>query len=141
MINIKTINKKRKKVPGKQVTDLTTMTENKIKLQENVQSSSKNKLGGAHTTIIGGRAGKKLVKLVSQHPEVKKVIPTVISVKGIAGGSLTGKVLRADARGNLRLLLSEGRSFQEIRLVTTVGTAEEGDRIMNELNKILKTAL
>ena len=141
MINIKTINKKRKKVPEKQVTDLTTMTENKIKLQENAQSSSKNKLGGAHTTIIGGRAGKKLVKLVSQHPEVKKAIPTVISVKGIAGGSLTGKVLRADARGNLRLLLSEGRSFQEIRLVTTVGTAEEGDRIMNELNEILKTAL
>jgi len=141
VINIKTINKKRKKVPEKQVTDLTTMTENKIKLQENAQSSSKNKLGGAHTTIIGGRAGKKLVKLVSQHPEVKKVIPTVISVKGIAGGSLTGKVLRADARGNLRLLLSEGRSFQEIRLVTTVGTAEEGDRIMNELNEILKTAL
>ena len=128
-------------MPGKQVTDLTTMTENKIKLQENAQSSSKNKLGGAHTTIIGGRAGKKLVKLVSQHPEVKKVIPTVISVKGIAGGSLTGKVLRADARGNLRLLLSEGRSFQEIRLVTTVGTAEEGDRIMNELNEILKIAL
>jgi len=141
VINIKTINKKRKKVPEKQVTDLTTMTENKIKLQENAQSSSKNKLGGAHTTIIGGRAGKKLVKLVSQHPEVKKVIPTVISVKGIAGGSLTGKVLRADARGNLRLLLSEGRSFQEIRLVTTVGTAEEGDRIMNELNEILKIAL
>ena len=127
-------------MPGKQVTDLTTMTENKIKLQENAQSSSKNKLGGAHTTIIGGRAGKKLVKLVSQHPEVKKVIPTVISVKGIAGGSLTGKVLRADARGNLRLLLSEGRSFQEIRLITTVGTAEEGDRIMDELNEILKTA-
>jgi hypothetical protein len=117
------------------------MTENNSNLQENSQSSSKNKFGGVHTTIIGGRAGKKLVKLVSQHPEVKKVIPSVISVKGIAGGSLTGKVLRADARGNLRLLLSEGRSFQEVRLVTTVGTAEEGDRIMNQLNGILKTAL
>jgi Predicted metal-binding protein len=141
VINIKTISKKRKRLPGEQVTGLTRMMGNKTNLQENAQSSSKNKLGGVHTTIIGGRAGKKLVKLVSQHPEVKKVIPTVISVKGIAGGSLTGKVLRADARGNLRLLLSEGRSFQEIRLVTTVGTAEEGDRIMNELNKILKTAL
>lgn len=124
-----------------QVTGLTTMTGNKSNLQEKSQSSLKNKLGGVHTTIIGGRAGKKLVKLVSQHPEVKKLIPSVISVKGIAGGSLTGKVLRADARGNLRLLLSEGRSFQEVRLVTTVGTAEEGDRIMNELNEILKTAL
>lgn len=128
-------------MPREQVTGLTTMMENKSKLQENAQSSSKNKLGGVHTTIIGGRAGKKLVKLVSQHPEIKKVIPSVISVKGIAGGSLTGKVLRADARGNLRLLLSEGRSFQEVRLVTTVGTAEEGDRIMNELNEILRTAL
>ncbi len=128
-------------MPGEQVTGLTTMKENKSNFQENAQSSSKNKLGGVHTTIIGGRTGKKLVKLVSQHPEVKKVIPTVISVKGVAGGSLTGKILRADARGNLRLLLSEGRSFQEIRLVTTVGTAEEGDRIMDELNEILKTAL
>lgn len=117
------------------------MTENKDSLQENAQNPSKNKLGGTHTTIIGGRAGKKLIKLVSQHPEIKKVIPSVISVKGVAGGKLSGKVLRADARGNLRLLLSEGRSFQEVRLVTTVGTAEEGDRIMNELNEILKNAL
>jgi len=128
-------------LPGEQVTGLTIMTENNSNLQENAQNSSKSKLGGVHTTIIGGRAGKKLVKLVSQHPEVKKVIPSVISVKGIAGGNLTGKVLRADARGNVRLLLSEGRSFQEVRLVTTVGTAEEGDRIMNELNEILRAAL
>jgi hypothetical protein len=116
------------------------MAGDKNSLQENTQSSS-NKLGGTHTTIIGGRAGKKLVKSVSQHPEIKKVIPSVISVKGIAGGTLAGKVLRADSRGNLRLLLSEGRSFQELRLVTTVGTAEEGDRIMNELNEILRTAI
>ncbi|HWR26074.1 MAG TPA: DUF2103 domain-containing protein [Methanosarcina sp.] len=116
------------------------MAGDKNSLQENTQSSS-NKLGGTHTTIIGGRAGKKLVKLVSQHPEIKKVIPSVISVKGIAGGTLAGKVLRADSRGNLRLLLSEGRSFQELRLVTTVGTADEGDRIMNELNEILRTAI
>ncbi|MDI9394007.1 MAG: DUF2103 domain-containing protein [Euryarchaeota archaeon] len=117
------------------------MTENKDSLQENAQNPSKNKLGGAHTTIIGGRAGKKLIKLVSQHPEIKKVIPSIISVKGVAGGKLSGKVLRADFRGNPRLLLSEGRSFQEVRLVTTVGTAEEGDRIMNELNEIIKNAL
>ena len=106
------------------------MIENKDGLQENVQNSLKNKLGGTHTTIIGGRAGKKLIKLISQHSEIKKIIPSVISVKGVAGGKLVGKVLRADARGNLRLLLSEGRSYQEIRLVTTVGTAEEGDEIL-----------
>lgn len=110
-------------------------------MNQDAQNSSQNKLGGAHTTIIGGRTGKKLIRLVSQHPEVKKIIPSVISIKGIAGGNLTGKVLRSDARGNLRLLLSEGRSYQEIRLVTTVGTADEGERIMNELNEILRTAL
>lgn len=120
---------------------MTTMKENKSNIRKNTQSPSKKKLGGAHTTIIGGRAGKKYVKLISQHSKVKKIIPSVISVKGIAGGRLTGKVLRADARGNLRLLLSKGRSFQEVRLVTTVGTAEEGDRIMDELNEILRTAL
>jgi hypothetical protein len=117
------------------------MAENKSKINQSIKDSSRNKLGGAHTTVIGGRAGKKLIKLISQHPEIKKVIPSVISVKGIAGGNLTGKVLRSDVRGNLRLLLSEGRSFQEIRLVTTVGTAEEGDRIMNELNQSLENAL
>jgi hypothetical protein len=116
------------------------MAGNRSNLQENAQNSS-NKLGGTHTTIIGGRAGKKIVRQVSQHPEIKKVIPSVISVKGVAGGTLSGKVLRADFRGNLRLLLSEGRSYQELRLITTVGTADEGDRIMNELNEILRTAI
>lgn len=101
----------------------------------------KSKLGGSHTTIIGGRAGKKLVGLVSQHPEVKKIIPAVISVKGTAGGKLYGKLLRADSRGNLRLLLSEGRSIQELRIVTTVGSAVEGERIAEELNQILEDAL
>ncbi len=117
------------------------MTESVEISHECGKNSLKSKLGGAHTTIIGGRTGKKLVRLVSQHPEIKKIIPSVISVKGTAGGKLSGKVLRTDARGNLRMLLSEGRSFQELRLVTTVGTAEEGDRIMNELNEVLKEAL
>ncbi len=117
------------------------MTKNKSGLREQAQNSPKNKLGGVHTTIIGGRAGKKLVKLVSQHPEIKKVIPSVISVKGVPGGSLTGKILRSDVRGNLRLLISKGSSYQKVRIVTTVGTTEEGDRIMKELNENLRTSL
>ena len=117
------------------------MTKNKTGLREQAQKSPKNKLGGVHTTIIGGRAGKKLVKIVGQHREIKKIIPAVISVKGIPGGSLTGKISHSDARGNLRLLISEGRSSQKVRIVTTVGTAEEGDRIMKELNEILRTSL
>ena len=51
------------------------MIENKDSLQENAQNLSKNKLGGTHTTVIGG--AEKLIKLISQHPELK-VIPSVI---------------------------------------------------------------
>jgi hypothetical protein len=100
----------------------------------------KSKLGGSHTTIIGERQGKKLVALISRHPEVKKIIPSVITVrgKGVSGGIITGKVQRPDERGNLRLLISCGTSFQELRLITTVGDLSEGERIMRELNAILK---
>ncbi len=102
-------------------------------------SKLKNKLGGAHTTIIGGRHGKKIVSLISQHPEIKKIIPSVITVKGKgnSGGVITGKVQRPDDRGNLRLLLSHGTSSQEIRIITTVGDASEGLRIMDEINSVL----
>ena len=99
----------------------------------------KNKLGGSHTTIIGERQGKKIVSMVSQHPEVKKIIPSVITVraKGASGGVITGKVQRPDERGNLRLLISYGTSSQELRIVTTVGDVREGERIMDELNAML----
>ncbi|WP_292462587.1 DUF2103 domain-containing protein [Methanolobus sp.] len=100
----------------------------------------KSKLGGSHTTIIGERQGKKLVALISRHPEIKKIIPSVITVKGKApsGGVITGKVQRPDERGNLRMLISCGTSFQELRIVTTVGNLLEGERIMGELNAMLK---
>jgi hypothetical protein len=100
----------------------------------------KSKLGGSHTTIIGERQGRKIVALISQHSEVKKIIPSVITVrsKGVSGGVITGKVQRPDERGNLRLLISFGTSFQELRIVTTVGDVHEGERIMNELNAMLR---
>ena len=98
-----------------------------------------NKIGGSHTTIIGGRHGKKLVKLISQHIEVKKIVPSVITVRGKSNpcGLIIGKVLRPDERGNLRLLISQGTSSQELRIVTTVGDVQSGERIMNELNQII----
>lgn len=102
-------------------------------------SRPKSKLGGSHSTIIGGRAGKKIVSLVTRHPEVKKIIPSVITVKGKgnSGGMLTARVQRPDDRGNLRLLISHGTSFQELRLITTVGSFSDGERIMEELNSLL----
>jgi hypothetical protein len=99
----------------------------------------RDKLGGAHTTVIGGRTGKKILRLVGGHPDIKRIIPSVITVRGksASGGALSAKVLRPDGRGNLRLLLSQGTSSQEIRIVTNVGEFAEGERVMAELNAIL----
>lgn len=99
-----------------------------------------NKIGGSHTTIIGGRHGKKLVQLISLHTEVKKIVPSVITVRGKSnpGGLIIGKVLRPDDRGNLRLLISHGTSSQELRIITTVGDLQGGERIMNELNRMIE---
>lgn len=101
--------------------------------------SNKSKIGGSHTTIIGGRHGKRLIKIISQHPEIKKIVPSVINVKGKSnpGGMIIGKILRPDDRGNLRMLISHGTSSQEIRIITTVGDMNNGERIMQELNTIL----
>ncbi len=108
-------------------------------INANGVNKPKSKLGGSHSTIIGGRSGKKVVSMLSQHSEIKKIIPSVITVKGKgnSGGMLTARVQRPDDRGNLRLLLSRGTSFQELRLVTTVGSFTEGERIMEELNLLL----
>ncbi len=100
-----------------------------------------DKLGGAHSTVISGRTGKKVVRIVAKHPLVKRIVPTVISVKGHAGGKTTAKVLRPDARGNLRLLISSGTSAQELRIVTTVGNFEQGELLQRELNEMLSDAL
>ncbi len=102
---------------------------------------SRNKLGGSHTTIIGGRTGRKAAETVAWHPKVKRIIPTVISVKGSAGGKTTAKVLRSDTRGNLRLLISSGTSAQELRIITTAGDFLEGELLRRELSKMLSEAI
>ena len=113
-----------------------------IMMSGNAKDAFHRKIGGAHTTIIGGRTGRHVTECVAVHEEVKKIIPSVISVKnnGRSGG-FSAKVLRPDERGNLRLLIVEGRSFQEIRLVTTVANADEGERLVRELNDLIDEAL
>nr|QNO49014.1 hypothetical protein KNGNHFEO_00010 [Methanosarcinales archaeon ANME-2c ERB4] len=54
---------------------------------------TQTKLGGAHTTIVGGRTGRKVAEIVARHPMVKRIIPSVISVKGAAGGKTVANVL------------------------------------------------
>ncbi|WP_396610513.1 DUF2103 domain-containing protein [Haloferax sp. S1W] len=96
------------------------------------------KLGGSHTTLIGGREGRRAIGVVAGHPHVKKVIPGPIDAGG--KGSQTGlraKVTRADGNGNVRLLLRDGSSVQENRIVTTAMNRETGERVRDDLNDAL----
>ena len=97
------------------------------------------KLGGSHTTLIGGRKGRRAIGVVAGHPHVKKVIPGPIDASGT--GSRTGlraKVTRADDNGNVRLLLRDGSSVQENRIVTTAMNRETGERVRDDLNEALR---
>ncbi len=94
------------------------------------------KFGGNHTTIIGGRKGRKIVMEIGRSKLVKKVIPGIIKV-GMSPGGFKAKFLRPDSRGNLRLLLREGSTVQEIFIVTKASTHSEGLEIVKELEKLL----
>ncbi len=94
------------------------------------------KFGGDHTTIIGGRKGRKIVMEIGRSEYVKKIIPGIIKV-GMSPGGFKAKFLRPDSRGNLRLLLREGSTVQEIFIVTKATTYSEGLEIAKELEKLL----
>ena len=95
------------------------------------------KFGGNHTTIIGGRKGRKIVMEIGRSEMVKKVIPGIIKVGMSPGSGFRVKFLRPDNRGNLRLLLREGSTVQEVFVVTRASTHSEGLEIAKELEKIL----
>lgn len=108
---------------------------------EVVEEPPAEKLGGAHSTLIGGRKGWQAIRDVAAHPHVKKIIPGPIDAGG--SGSRTGlraKVTRADEHGNVRLLLRDGSSVQENRVVTTAGDRETGERVRDDLNEALSDA-
>lgn len=98
----------------------------------------KQKLGGSHTTIIGGRKSYKVVKTISKNEEIKNIIPSIISYKNkIKNGGLSYRIQRPDEHGNLRLLLSFGSSYQEIVLITRVANNIEGIKLQEELNILI----
>ena len=106
-----------------------------------VETPPREKLGGAHSTLVGGRAGRDVVALVADHPHVKKVIPGPIESGG--RGSRTGvraKATRADSTGNVRVLLRDGSSVQEVRVVTTAADRTQGERVREDLNRALDGA-
>jgi hypothetical protein len=105
---------------------------------EVVEASVAEKLGGTHSTLIGGRTGREALEVVADHPHVKKIIPGPIDAGG--SGSRTGlraKVTRADNKGNVRLLVRDGSSVQENRVVTTAGDRELGERVREDINEAL----
>lgn len=106
-----------------------------------VTASLSEKLGGSHTTLIGGRSGREAVETIAGHPHVKKLVPGPIDASG--GGSRSGvraKATRADNNGNVRLLVRDGSSVQENRIVTTAYDRDTGERVREDLNEALQEA-
>jgi hypothetical protein len=105
---------------------------------EVVETPPREKLGGTHSTLIGGRKGRRAVGVVAGHPHVKKIIPGPIDAGGKGSRtSLRAKATRADGNGNLRLLLRDGSSVQENRVVTTAMDRETGEFVRDDLNDAL----
>ncbi len=104
-------------------------------LQE-VDVAPEDKISGRHSTLIGGREGHRALAVVAEHPHVKKIVPGPIDSTG-RGRGFAAKVTRASADGNLRLLVRDGSSVQQNRVVTTAGDTEEGDGVREKLNEML----
>ncbi|WP_136687172.1 DUF2103 domain-containing protein [Halorhabdus amylolytica] len=108
---------------------------------EVVEASTAEKIGGTHSTLIGDRDGKRAIETVADHPHVKKIIPGPIDASGSsARGGVRAKATRADQGGNVRLLIRDGSSVQENRVVTTAGDRELGEHVRADLNEALREA-
>jgi hypothetical protein len=108
---------------------------------EVVEASVAAKLGGAHSTLIGGRQGRQALEAVAGHPHVKKIVPGPIDAGGSGSRSgLRAKATRADTNGNVRLLVRDGSSVQENRVVTTARDRDLGERVRADLNDALAEA-
>ncbi len=108
---------------------------------EVVDAAPSEKLGGSHSTLIGGRSGQRVIQTVAGHPHVKKVIPGPIDAGGASSPTgVRAKATRADANGNVRVLIRDGSSVQENRVVTTAGDRELGEHVRADLNEALKEA-
>jgi hypothetical protein len=108
---------------------------------DTVDTPADEKIGGRHSTLIGGRDGRRAVQAVAGHPHVKKVVPGPIDAGGMGSQSgVRAKATRADANGNVRLLVRNGSSVQENRVVTTARNTETGERVRADLNERLREA-
>ena len=97
----------------------------------------KRKIRGSHSTIIGGRVGRELLMKLAESEHVKKIIPGVIENRGMTKGSVRLKITRCDGRGNVRALLIHGGSVQQIYVITTAPSQEEGEVLMEKLRTLI----
>lgn len=108
---------------------------------EVVETPAREKIGGSHSTVIGGRDGRRAIETIADHPNVKKVVPGPIDAGGSSSRTGTrAKISRSDTNGNLRLVLRDGSSVQENRVVTTARNRETGERLRETLNDALTEA-
>ncbi|WP_135302064.1 DUF2103 domain-containing protein [Haloarcula amylovorans] len=108
---------------------------------EVVDAAPAEKLGGSHSTLIGNREGQRVIQTVAGHPHVKKVIPGPIDAGGSSSPTgVRAKATRADGNGNVRVLIRDGSSVQENRVVTTAGDRELGEHVRADLNEALRDA-
>ena len=98
------------------------------------------KIGGTHSTLVGGRSGQRAIEAVATHPHVKKVVPGPIEAGGSSRVGVGAKITRADGNGNLRLLIRDGSSVQENRVVTTAMDRSRGERVGDDVEELLAEA-
>ena len=97
------------------------------------------KIGGAHSTVIGGREGRKLLHEIAKCEYVKKIVPGIIEGRGASsGGGVRLKLTRSDDKGNVRGILIDGTSVQKILVITTASNGEEGEHVRRVLQRMLE---
>lgn len=106
------------------------LTEREI---ERVNIKPEKKIGGRHTTVIGGRRGWRVLLEIASSPYVKKIIPCAIEVSKKSGEGFQYKIQKPDIKGNLRVLLREGSTVQEIRIITTAYDEMTGEKVRKEI--------
>ncbi len=110
--------------------------ERSVKIKRRLKTfaaSPEDKIHGSHSTIIGGREGYNFILKLASCPYVKKVVPGVIEVGGCRGGGVRLKLTRCDEKGNIRALLIEGSTVQQVFVITTASNKEEGEFVMKFL--------
>ncbi len=100
-----------------------------------------DKIQGSHKTVIGGRAGMEYLHRVAMCEYVKKIVPGVITCGGSSGGGVRFKVTRCDEKGNIRGILIDGSTVQEIHIITTARDKEQGEIVLKMLKGLTQFSI